>query len=192
MTRLAVAWLIACVPALSTRADDPKPDVAKLKDEVELLEAKLGVWKAKVAGAEELASIAKEFLTKLKAAEEKGVAAHSDLVGVMQTYTRATGDLRVYQAELKVAEVKLTQARRRLDAAGRMGTATAKPEKTYAVRFENAKWGDVVNWFQKETGLVYAGNEIPVGGVTIKPVGDKRLTIAEVVDLLNEALDKQQ
>ena len=32
MTRLAFASLVACLPLLSSRADDPKPDVQKLKD----------------------------------------------------------------------------------------------------------------------------------------------------------------
>jgi len=191
MTRLAVACVVACVPFVSARADDPKPDVVKLKDKVELLEAKLAVWKAKVAGAERALPITKEFMENVRQAERVGAVAQSDLARYRLTESQQVTDLETYKAELKVAEVKLAQAKRRLTAAEKVGVAPPKPEKTYSVRFENAKWADVVNWIQKETGLIYAGREMPKGGITIKPAGNKQFTLAEVVDLLNEALETE-
>jgi hypothetical protein len=185
MTRFAVACVLACIP-FATRADDPKPDVQKLKDEVELLEAKLMVHKAKVAGSEEMASIAKDFLARLKEAEQKGAAAHADLVVLMQAHARATADLRIHQAELKVAEVELNQAKRRLDAAGKVGGIAI--EKKYTIRFENAKWEDVFAWFAKESGLVNAVVVKPTGTVTLKPREGKQFTLTEIVDLLNETM----
>src|SRR5207253_2475572 len=47
---------------------------------------------------------------------------------------------------------------------------------------------DVIEWFKAESGLVFAGTDTPLGTITIKPTKDKRYTIPEVIDLLNELL----
>jgi len=186
MTRIAVAWLLVGVPFTTARADDPKTDVIRLKDEVELLEARLGVHKARADGAVELAAIARDSLDRLKEAERKGATAFSDMVGLMQAHARATADQKIYQAELKVAEVELNQAKRRLAAAEKLGATAA--EKKYTVRFENAKWADVFDWFAAESGLVNLVKVKPTGTVTIQPPAGKTYTQAEIVALLNEAM----
>jgi hypothetical protein len=186
MTRAAFACVLACLPVVAL-ADDPKPDVAKLKDEVEVLEAKLDIWKAKLAGAEELAVISKDFLTRLKEAEQKGAASMSDMITMMQSHTRANTDVNVARAEVKVAEVMLNQAKRRL-AMAEKSVAPAKPEKLYSIRFENKPWADVLEWFAKESGLVNASKVKPTGTVTIKAPEGKHYTMTEIVDLLNESM----
>ena len=92
MMRVAVACVIACIP-LSVRADDPKPDVQKLKDEVELLEAKLDVWKAKVAGAEKNAKATADLLDKLSQAQLAVAAVSPELEQVIQSNIQFTTDL---------------------------------------------------------------------------------------------------
>jgi hypothetical protein len=185
MIRLIVACVIASVH-LAVRADDPKPDVQQLKDDVELLEAKLDVWKAKVAGAEKAAAEAKQLLALVHQAEQKGATAMSERVAIGQSWTKAETDLAVNKAEMKVAEVMLNQAKRRLAAVDK--GAEKKAEKLFTVRFENAKWADVLDWFAKETGLVNATSNKPTGTVTIKTREGHPYTTTEVVDLLNEML----
>jgi hypothetical protein len=187
MTRVVVACVLACIP-FAARADDPKPDVAKLKDEVELLEAKLGVHKAKVAGAVRTAHELKGLVDRLAEAERKGASALAERLTLGLNYTKAETDVEVFKAEQKVAEVKLTQAKRRLAAAEKVGAAPVRPEKAYAVRFENKPWADVFEWFAQESGLVNASTAKPTGAVTIKPRDGKLFTMAEIVDLLNEML----
>ncbi|MGL4423599.1 MAG: secretin N-terminal domain-containing protein, partial [Gemmataceae bacterium] len=64
-----------------------------------------------------------------------------------------------------------------------------EPEKTVSFMFEDKPWGQVLDWFAKESGLVRLTSVVPTGGVTIKPPDpNKRYTMREVVDLLNEAM----
>jgi hypothetical protein len=74
-----------------------------------------------------------------------------------------------------------------LFAAAACGLAPAQgPGLTFS--FENKKWGEVIDWFRTESGLVYAGTVTPTGSVTIKPPAGKTYTIPQIVDLLNELL----
>ncbi|HEY2787653.1 MAG TPA: hypothetical protein VGJ05_22035, partial [Fimbriiglobus sp.] len=147
MTRYVVACVFVLFPVLSAAADDPKPDVQKLKDKVELLAAKLDVWKAKVTGAEKMAVATKDVLNKLNEAARAGAAAFSESAKVIQSNLKATTDVDVFQAEMRVAEVTLNQAKRRLATAEKGAEAPAKKEKTYAVSFVNQPWNVVFDWF---------------------------------------------
>jgi type II secretory pathway component GspD/PulD (secretin) len=66
------------------------------------------------------------------------------------------------------------------------------PQKAYSVAFTNVPWTDVLDWFEKETGLVLIGTTLPKGTVTIKTEAGKKYTIPEVVDLLNRSLALQK
>jgi hypothetical protein len=70
-----------------------------------------------------------------------------------------------------------------------VATKPAGKEKTVVVNFVDKPWNEVLNWFAKESGLAFISTVKPTGTVTIK--SDKAYTIPEVVDLLNEALARQ-
>ena len=66
----------------------------------------------------------------------------------------------------------------------------AKPEKLYAVNFDNTPWRKVAEWLTKELDLTLVGDVMPQGTCTIK-LKPKR-TAGELVDLLNDVLAQQQ
>src|SRR5262245_59663658 len=103
MSRFAVACVIACISFVPVRSDDPKPDVQKLKDEVELLEAKLGVWKAKVTGAERVIELTKGVTALLDEAQRAGAASRSESYTVRRDHAQAQTDLEVSRAEMRMA-----------------------------------------------------------------------------------------
>ncbi|HEX5271818.1 MAG TPA: secretin N-terminal domain-containing protein, partial [Gemmataceae bacterium] len=65
-------------------------------------------------------------------------------------------------------------------------------EPRFAFSFVNAPWTQVIEWFADNTGLAFVGNYKPAGTFTfVPPTVDgraKSYTIAEIVDVLNEAL----
>ncbi len=65
-----------------------------------------------------------------------------------------------------------------------------KPEKTVSFVFEDKPWGQVLDWFAKESGLLLITTIKPTGSLTLK--SHRQYTIPEVVDLLNEALATQK
>ena len=70
--------------------------------------------------------------------------------------------------------------------------ADAPAEKTISVNFENTSWQDVLDWYGKETGLILVTTVKPAGNVTIKPGKERKFTLGEVTDLLNEAMIPQK
>jgi type II secretion system protein D len=68
--------------------------------------------------------------------------------------------------------------------------APATPEKLYTVAFEDTQWSKVFEWLQKETGLTFITTVKPTGSVTVK--SDKKYTLPELFDLLNELLAQQK
>src|SRR5947209_1633077 len=66
-----------------------------------------------------------------------------------------------------------------------------KPEKQITVQFVNAGWAEVLTWFAKESGLTQLTTVVPTGNVTIRPPGDRKFTLTEVVDLINDAMIQQ-
>ena len=65
-------------------------------------------------------------------------------------------------------------------------------EKKYAVSLEGAKWADAFDWYSKITGLKAQDLANPEGTLTLKTESDRRLTSAEITDLLNKSLMEQQ
>ncbi len=64
-------------------------------------------------------------------------------------------------------------------------------QKTFLVYFDKANWDEVLDWYSKETGLTLITAVKPTGTLTLKPNKERRYTIAEVTDLLNEAMMPQ-
>ena len=77
-------------------------------------------------------------------------------------------------------------------APGHAAGAAAAPEKTVTVNFTSANWDEVLEWFSKESGLTPILTVKPTGSVDLKPPKDRKFTIGEVVDLLNEAMTQQK
>ena len=61
-------------------------------------------------------------------------------------------------------------------------------EKKYAFAFDNKPWRNVIDWFADLSGLAFSGSFKPTGTFTFAPPKGKEYTIAEIVDVLNEAL----
>jgi RNA polymerase sigma factor (sigma-70 family) len=70
---------------------------------------------------------------------------------------------------------------------GPVEPAPARP-KTYSMRFEKAAWKDVLAWYAAETGLTRVGDAGPTGTFTLVPPTGKEYTLAEITDLINDAL----
>jgi general secretion pathway protein D len=69
---------------------------------------------------------------------------------------------------------------------------SAPPEKLVTVNFKDTKWTEVLDWFATESGLLPILTVKPTGSVTIQPAKEHKFTMAEVVDLLNEAMQQQK
>jgi hypothetical protein len=67
---------------------------------------------------------------------------------------------------------------------------------TYALKFQNAPWIKVFEWLSNVTGLPVVSPPRAVGAFTFVPPksdgNDKKYTLPEIMDILNEALAKQQ
>lgn len=99
------------------------------------------------------------------------------------------GVVLVYADHLTTKQIRVFDSTRQKlgDGPGKMG------EKTLSIHFDNAAWMNVLNWYSDETGLAWSPTVVtPTGSVTIKPGKDRRFTIAEVTDLINEALVQQK
>jgi hypothetical protein len=62
------------------------------------------------------------------------------------------------------------------------------PSKTVKVEFVNTPWRKVFRWLIEETGKPVIFTNAPTGSFTYVGPPNKRYTIAEVVDILNEGL----
>jgi type II secretory pathway component GspD/PulD (secretin) len=61
-------------------------------------------------------------------------------------------------------------------------------EKRLTIKFENAKWSDVLVWFADQTDTPFVGSARLTGTFTFIGPKDRSYTINEIVDILNEAL----
>ena len=66
--------------------------------------------------------------------------------------------------------------------------ADADGKKMLSINFDNKPWTDVVDWFGRESGLVWVGSIKVPGSFTVKARPDQQFTIPQVVDLMNEQL----
>ncbi len=65
-----------------------------------------------------------------------------------------------------------------------------KAEKLYEVNWNKTEWRQVFEWLEKESGLMYMSKDTPTGTITLKPT--KKYTLGELIDLLNEILERDQ
>ncbi len=67
-----------------------------------------------------------------------------------------------------------------------------KAQPTYDIKFNGAKWDQVIDWFKDISGLTFIGPNMPTGTVSIvSPLVDgkpRRYTVGQLVDVLNEHL----
>jgi type II secretory pathway component GspD/PulD (secretin) len=68
----------------------------------------------------------------------------------------------------------------------------ATGDRTISFNFEKMGWDDVLDWYSKESGLTLITTVKPTGSLAFKPSKDKKFTMGEVTDLLNEALTQQK
>jgi hypothetical protein len=64
---------------------------------------------------------------------------------------------------------------------------TKPAEKFVSVQFDNAPWQKVIEWYQDQSGLEFHSSYAPPTG-SFSYYGKRKLTIPEITDLLNEAL----
>jgi len=80
----------------------------------------------------------------------------------------------------------------RSDTPAKPDPAATPREETYVFTFDSKPWTQVIEWFADTTGLAFVGNHKPAGTFTFIPPkvngALKKYTVAEVIDLLNEAL----
>ena len=66
-------------------------------------------------------------------------------------------------------------------------------EKHFSMRFQNVAWDDVLDWYGKTSGLTPILTVKPKGQFTfLPPKADQKYTLAEITDILNEALASQK
>jgi RNA polymerase sigma factor (sigma-70 family) len=61
-------------------------------------------------------------------------------------------------------------------------------EKTYAFEMVKESWSKVVEWYSDISGLPFTGKDLPVGNFSYTPPKNKKYTLREITDILNEAL----
>lgn len=61
-------------------------------------------------------------------------------------------------------------------------------EKRIAFAMRDVPWSKVMEWLSDQTGLHFISNHIPTGTFNFIPPKDKKYTIPEVIDLLNDGL----
>ena len=71
-------------------------------------------------------------------------------------------------------------------------TPAAPPEKTFTLNFDKADWNTVLDWYATESGLTMITTVKPTGSVTMKPGKERKFTMAEITDLINETMAQQK
>ena len=80
-----------------------------------------------------------------------------------------------------------------IDAAGVGSSApAAAPEKTFTVNLRNVPWKDAIAWYAEISGYTFVGDTRPTGSVSLTPPADRRFTLGEITDMLNEAMIQQK
>ena len=104
--------------------------------------------------------------------------------------TAGTASLASAQAPLPPMEPKPVVAPKVADTAKPADgkPEAAKLEKQYEVKFDGTEWSKIIDWLEKETGLMCITKDKPQGSITLKP--NKKYTLGELIDLLNERLEQ--
>jgi len=64
--------------------------------------------------------------------------------------------------------------------------------KTFTFNMLNVRWDDVIKWYSETSGLGAINPVKPEGRVTVTPPADKRFTLGEITDIINEKLASQK
>jgi type II secretory pathway component GspD/PulD (secretin) len=79
------------------------------------------------------------------------------------------------------------------DIAAQLGKGINKPEpKTFAFDMADKPWKHVFEWYADQTGLPFVGSNVPTGTFTFIGPRNKKYTLEEITDILNEALLAQK
>jgi hypothetical protein len=117
------------------------------------------------------------------------------LPGVLAAAAGLTGPIDVARAQPAPATMPVPGMPGSVAPPANGGSAAAPagpPEKLVSIHFEKAGWDEVLDWYAKETGLTLITTVKPTGTVAIKPGKDRKFTIGEVTDLINEAMMQQK
>jgi type II secretory pathway component GspD/PulD (secretin) len=123
-------------------------------------------------------------------AERPGTARErSPVAGVRTQVTAAPGRLVV----LGVTPTEKLTSAFVVQVEGKKPTAPqAKPVKSGTFHFQDKPWGAVLAWLGEQTSLPVVGNVKPTGTFTFVPPAGKQYTVAEMIDIINEALQMQK
>jgi bla regulator protein BlaR1 len=125
-------------PSRSRSEEPAQPNLAEqidhARDEVELLEAQLQVKQIQVQAAQDALNRAKQHLERVKQA--RGAVPEIELIKAADAVGAAETDALLKKAELREPEVRLNQARRRLEALLRQAPSSDAERK--------ASWADAV------------------------------------------------
>jgi tetratricopeptide (TPR) repeat protein len=113
---------VPTMPSLAEQLD-------RARDEVELLEAQLQVKEAQLQAAQDAIRRAKQHLDLIQKARAQGAAPETELIKAADAVAGAETDALLKKAELKEPQVRLAQARRRLDALLRQAPSSDSERK---------------------------------------------------------------
>jgi tetratricopeptide (TPR) repeat protein len=128
------------VPSRTRTEEAGQPNLAeqieRARDEVELLEAQLQVKKIQVKAAQDAVNRARQHFERIKQMLGRGSITESDYMKAAETVASLETDALLKEAELKEPQVRLNQAKRRLDALLRQAPSSDSERK--------ASWADAV------------------------------------------------
>jgi RNA polymerase sigma factor (sigma-70 family) len=144
----------------------------------------------------EQARIAKQ----LHAGAEKAGPPDADALREAESALKAVREARDWVARRRAAEALEKAARKLRDQPEppspppAAGAAPAAPEqKAYTFEMRDKPWAAVFEWYADVSGLPFVGNVKPTGSFTfVSPRPGRRYTLAEITDVLNEALLAQK
>jgi beta-lactamase regulating signal transducer with metallopeptidase domain len=116
-----------------SRAEEPQASLAeqidRARDEVELLEAQLQVKEAQLQAAQDAIRRARQHLELIQKARAQGAIPETELLKATDAVASAETDALLKKAELKEPQVRLNQARRRLEALLRQAPSSDSERK---------------------------------------------------------------
>jgi beta-lactamase regulating signal transducer with metallopeptidase domain len=127
------------VPARSRTAETAASlaeQIDRARDEVELLEAQLQVKQIQVKAAQETVNRARQHLEQVRRVRAQGSVPETEIIKAADAVAAAETDALLKEAELKEPQVRLNQAKRRLEALLRQAPSTDSERK--------ASWADAV------------------------------------------------
>src|SRR5262245_21495465 len=91
------------------------------------------------------------------------------------------------QAQTTENQKKVTEALAQ-EKAKAAAAQKAAAEKTYTFEMSNKPWQEVFEWLTEKTGRPFIAATTPKGSFHYMPPKDKKYTISEIIDIVNEGL----